>query len=128
MKCLFRCPYEWTSVSNYQWPSSKDVMSLTTGNLMLAAVSPSIIILRPPDKLVIEVQSKGGYSFAMWSKVGEPSFSFPAELYVHFGEIYYVVNTTTNDVGKYRIDLFPSVLNQTAPPAVYIDVVLPGKL
>ena len=93
---------------------------------MLASVSPSIIILRPPEKLVIEIESNGGYNYTLWSKQGKPSRA-SAESYVHFGEIYYVANTTLNDLGRYRVAISPSVSTQIVPPDVFIDVILQGR-
>ena len=66
-----------------------------------AAVSPTTIILRPPEKLVIELRTTGGYFFVEWSRNGN-QLALPVESFVDFGEIYVKDHTSMSDLGEYR--------------------------
>ena len=75
------------------------------------AISPSlpdIIILRPPEKLVLEISNTGRYLFTQWARNGElagiPSSGFQPffESFAHFGEVYYAESTTMEDLGIYE--------------------------
>ena len=66
-------------------------------------MSPPVVFLTPPEKLVLEVRTSGGYDFIFWTRVGDRSFSQNAttEL-VNFHEIFVRQPTTTSEYGTYR--------------------------
>ena len=81
-----------------------------TGNtVVIERVSPDVIILRPPEKLVIEVRTSGEYEVHFWNKdetqfgtSGKFRVTFPNE-FPNFFEIFVRDNTTNNDLGIYRV-------------------------
>ena len=84
------------------------------------AVSPANTILVPPEKLVLEVESMGGYYRHAWYKNNEEMFpngdrSFlqrnPAE-FSEFFQVYVQDPTNTSDHGVYRVELID---NSTTP-------------
>ena len=80
-------------------------------------MSPSsIIILRPPDKLVLEVRAAGRYTFIEWIRNGfgfsfYPDSSFPVTLQElpNFFEIFVREPTTRDDLGVFITELVPAV-------------------
>ena len=76
-----------------------------------------VILLRPPEKLVIEVHVTGRYSRIVWHRNGTDVS--PSSLH-NFNEIYVVEETTTVDFGHYQC--FPF----TSPPT--IQLVRPSHL
>ena len=66
-------------------------------------VSPPVLFLTPPEKLVLEVRTSGGYDFIAWNRVGDHSFRQNAttEL-VNFHEIFVRQPTTINEYGTYE--------------------------
>jgi hypothetical protein len=95
--------------------------------LTIEAASPAIVYLNPPEKLVLEIRSSGGYSRAHWSKVGNPGVPLSNMSFVHFREIYYVESTTLADLGRYSVYLEP-LPGQKQSSEVYFDVILRGIL
>ena len=89
-------------------------------------------MLRPPEKLVLEVRATGRYNFIEWFRNGA-SFSaggafrpqIPKE-FPHFFEIYVRESTTTDDLGLYEVYLVPS-LGQQSPDEVEFSVATPGR-
>ena len=94
-------------------------MFLSGETLTISRVSPGAIILRPPDKLVIEVEATGRYEFVSWTRNGNrfsemmtnPFFVrlpnvFPtsSELANYF-EIFVREPTTESDFGVYEVQL-----------------------
>ena len=80
---------------------------------MLERVSPPVIVLDPPEKMVIETRASGGYQRFNWYRNGSlyspsPSASFhvvvPDE-FPNFFEIFAREPTTTDDLGVYQADL-----------------------
>ena len=69
-------------------------------------VSSEVIILRPPEKLVIEVRVSGDYEVLFWNKgtanQAIPGLMEPQEL-PNFYETFVRDNTTDEDVGIYRV-------------------------
>ena len=81
--------------------------SLYSGStIRIERVSPEVIILRPPEKLVMEVRVSGNYAQLFWSKniSGQPipGLLEPQEL-PNFYEIFVRDNTTVEDEGIYII-------------------------
>ena len=90
----------------------------------LVAVSPVDILLEPPEKLVIEVESSGGYFRHAWYKNDEEAFpngdnEFTQDNPERFSEFFQVFvqdPTTTSDHGIYRVDL----IDDTTPTPVVL--------
>ena len=75
----------------------------------LETISPQVIVLNPPEKLVIETRASGGYQYYDWSRNGDPvntgSFSATVAEFPNFFEIFVREPTTTDDLGVYDVDL-----------------------
>ena len=91
---------------------------------MLERVSPQVIVLDPPEKLVIETRASGGYRQIEWIKNGNPftlgpgqPFTITLQEFPNFFEIFVRDSTTLNDLGLYEVEL---VLN-TGPQPPEID-------
>ena len=100
--------------------------------LTLEAVSPSTIILSPPEKLVLEVRATGQYSFIVWTRNGNPASSsgFPisnTDNFAHFSEIYVKNVTTMDDLGRYDVQLPPGASGISAADEIEFTVIAPGK-
>ena len=85
---------------------------LCTGDVMLERVSPRVIVLDSPEKLVLETRASGGYRQLDWSKNGNAftlaegqPFTVTLQEFSNFFEIFVRDNTTTNDLGVYEVDL-----------------------
>ncbi len=91
------------------------VISGTT--IRIERVSPEIIILRPPKKLVIEVRVSGEYEVLFWRK-GSTSTFIPGQIipqeFSNYFELFVRDNTTANDKGFYIVQpQFKSGTTQT---------------
>ena len=100
------------------------------------AISPSlpdIIILRPPEKLVLEISNIGRYNFIQWARNGElagiPSSGFQPffETFAHFGEVYYAENTAMEDLGIYEATPEPAPNSGQTRVEVFFGVISLGK-
>ena len=84
---------------------------LYTGVNVLERVSPRIIVLDPPEKLVLETTASGGYREFEWIRNGNPfmvaSGRFPVSVedFSNFFEIFVRDNATVNDLGVYDVEL-----------------------
>ena len=79
---------------------------------MLERVSPRVIVLDPPEKLVIETRASGGYRQFDWTKNGNEftlaqgqPFTVTIQEFQNFFEIFVRDSTTANDLGVYEVDL-----------------------
>ena len=112
---MFAClKYYWTYVKLF-----------TGDTVTIARVSPEIIILRPPEKLVIEVRTTGEYQVHFWEKGNNlfNSAGFPVMLpqdFPNFFEIFVRDDTTDDDLGIYRV--FPTLTTANTQT----HVILPG--
>ena len=95
-----------------------DLKPFTGDTVTIERVSPEVIILRPPEKLVIEVRTTGEYQVHFWFKnenlfgtTGNFQVMFPDEL-PNFAEIFVRDNTTNDDLGIYRVR--PTLTNANA--------------
>ena len=95
-------------------------------------MSPTSIVLRPPQKLVLEARATGRYVFFDWSKDGISYSSgttflpqFPEE-FPHFFEIYVVDPTTIDDMGLYEVTVAPNA-GQQSPDEIEFTVIAPGR-
>ena len=109
------------------------IISGTT--IRIERVSPEVIILRPPEKLVIEVRVSGEYEVLFWGKGTSIAFiprqMRPQEFPNHF-ETFVRDNTTADDEGFYIVQpQFKSGTTQTHTiiPTGGVDfgVIAPGK-
>ena len=94
-------------------------------------VSPEVVILRPPEKLVIEVRVSGDYQVLFWWKGASgqaiPRVMRPQE-FPNFYEIFVRDNTTTEDEGLYRVTAQLDNVTYTVTPTGGVDfaVTSPG--
>ena len=106
------------------------MICLITGeNLTMEVLSPSLMILKPPEKLVLEVQTSGHFFALEWRKdsnyLGSPGFSTTS--FTHFSEVYYVENTSAVHMGRYEARLIPFKNSAQMPPSpIIFDVLLHG--
>ena len=85
---------------------------LCIGDVMLERISPRVIVLDPPEKLVIETRASGGYLWFDWTKNGNvftqaqgQPFTVTIQEFPNFFEIFVRDNTTANDLGVYEVEL-----------------------
>ena len=106
---------------------------LYTGDNVLERISPRVIVLDPPEKLVIETRASGRYSQFEWSRNGSPfmpgSGGFPITLqeFPNFFEIFVREPTTANDLGVYEVELVLGT-GQTQVPEIEFAVTPYSKL
>ena len=104
---------------------------------MLEAVSPVDQVLDPPEKLVIEVESSGGYFRHAWYMNDEEMYpngdvqfrEVTPERFSEFFQVFVQDPTTTSDHGVYRVEL----IDETTPAAIVLKtqeftVTPPGRL
>ncbi len=98
-------------------------------------VSSEVIILRPPEKLVIEVRVSGEYKVIFWRK-GTTSTFIPGQMrpqeFPNYSETFVRGNTTADDEGFYSVQpQLKSGTSQTHPiiPTGGVDfgVIAPGN-
>ena len=105
---------------------------LYTGDNVLERISPRVIVLDPPEKLVIETRASGGYRQFDWTRNGNEfrtaanthsssSFIITLQEFSNFFEIFVRDNTTVNDLGVYEADLVAGT-GQTQVPEVDFTV------
>ena len=94
--------------------------------MTLEAVSPSTIILSPPDKLVLEVRATGQYNAILWFRNGNLAGS--SDNFAHFSEIYVNNMTTMDDLGRYEIQLPGGAQAISAAHEIEFTVIAPGKI
>ena len=106
--------------------------------LRLERVSPEVILLTPPNKLVIEVKASGRYREITWSKDGIPFgndssagmfvVDRPSEL-PNFAEIFVRGETTLTDAGTYTVALtaFDTGTQTIDPASLQFTVVATGE-
>ena len=82
---------------------------------MLERISSQVIVLDPPEKLVIETRASGGYRQFDWTRNGEAFTTMPGQPFTvtlqefpNFFEIFVREPTTVNDLGVYEVDLIPN--------------------
>ncbi len=113
------------------------VLLLYSGNIIRSErISPEVIILRPPEKLVIEVKVSGNYRLLFWLKGSSTTFIpnlMPPQELPKFHEIFVRDNTTVDDEGFYIV--FPQLKSGTSSTHTIIPtgglefaVTPPGKL
>ncbi len=82
----------------------------TLGTIIrIERISPEVIFLRPPEKLVIEVRVSGGYDTLLWTKRSTDSFivipnRILPEEFPGFYMLFVRDNTTADDEGYYGVN------------------------
>lgn len=79
----------------------------------LERISPQVIVLNPPGKLVIETWASGGYQWSAWRKNLNPFSVHPSnpffvrvpDEFPNFYEIFVREPTTIDDLGVYEVEL-----------------------
>ncbi len=107
---------------------------ISGNNICIERVSPEVIILRPPKKLVIEVRVSGEYEVLFWYKGAIATF-IPGQMrpqeFPNYFETFVRDNTTADDEGFYSVQpQFKSGTSQThtITPTGSVDfgVIAPG--
>ena len=97
---------------------------LYTGAVMFERVSPRVIVLRPPEKLVIEIRASGGYGQLDWARnqnpFGSSSFTVTLQEFPNFFEIFVREPTNPSDVGVYEAEAGPEIDFTVTPYSEYI--------
>lgn len=93
--------------------------------IFLERLSPEIIFLRPPEKLVIEVLISGRYGVIQWTINGV----LQTEEYPNYNEIYVREITQETDIGLYEVSATFNPINQLVSPGeLDFDVIAPGNI
>ena len=102
---------------------------MNRNTIFLERVSPEVIFLRPPEKLVIEVMITGQYQDIQW-QLNAVSQTVTPEEYPNFNEIYVKSTTQDTDLGLYEILAFPTdpIRQLISPGELDIFVIAPGAL
>ncbi len=89
------------------------VFLLFAGDMLrLSRITPQLIIIEPPEKLVIEVQSSGAYDVINWRRNGasytfnDPDFPISSDRFFYFSEAYVREPTSVDDLGLYEVEVF----------------------
>ena len=90
----------------------------------LERVSPQVIVLNPPEKLVIETRSSGGYQHYDWTRNGNElgSVGFPATAteFSNFFEIFVREPTGEDDLAVFQADLQIAPGQSQAPDVEFV--------
>ena len=102
-------------------------------NLRIRAVSPPITILRPPEKLVLEVAATGRYNRIKWTRNGNGfqsvDFDTGPENFANFFEVYFNRSTSAADLGVYEVMSFPEgIIGQMVSNTINFLVIQSSEL
>ena len=89
------------------------IFSHVGDTLVLKRITPYVIVINPPEKLFLEVESSGAYARFGWSRNGvrfstaeAAVFQATPERFIHYYEIYVRDPTTiSEDLGIYHVEL-----------------------
>ena len=94
---------------------------------MLERVSPRVIVLSPPEKLVIETRASGGYGQFDWQRngvgFGTSPFIVTLQEFPNFFEIFVREPTNPSDVGVYEAEVGLEVQFTVTPYSEYMYVI-----
>lgn len=94
--------------------------------IFLKRISPEVIFLRPPEKLIIEVKVSGRYRNIQWQKNGF-SLTIQPQQFPNYNEILIYSTTTQEDIGLYEISVFSNPITQIVSPSeLDFHVITPG--
>ena len=100
---------------------------LHTGDVMLERVSPGVVVLDPPEKLVIETRASGGYGQFDWQRngvgFGTSPFIVTLQEFPNFFEIFVREPTNTNDLGLYEAEAGQEIDFTVTPYSKYMYVI-----
>ena len=100
---------------------------LHTGDVMLERISPRVIVLDPPEKLVIETRASGGYGQFDWQRnavaFGTSPFIVTLPEFPNFFEIFVREPTNTSDLGLYEAEAGLEVDFTVTPYSEYMYVI-----
>ena len=94
-------------------------------------MTPDLILLQPPEMLVLEVRTSGGYYYVQWTRNGAADYQsgFPTTdaSFAGHREVYFKRNTGNSDIGLYSAELL-DLHNQNGilPSPVEFAVIRPG--
>ncbi len=102
--------------------------------LHLSSITPQLIIIEPPERLVIEVQSSGAYDAIIWRRNGagytfnDPDFPISSDRFFYFYEAYVRESTSLDDLGLYEVSLLAASGQDTlGAPDLFFTVVCYGE-
>ncbi len=109
--------------------------SLCAGNVLhLSSISPGLVVIAPPEKLILEVQSSGAYHYILWKRNGLaylfPPWPFPStpDRFFYFFDAYVREPTTEEHLGLYEVRLVEDAgQNTTDAPIQSFTVARYGK-
>ena len=94
---------------------------------MLERVSPRVIVLSPPEKLVIETRASGGYGQFDYQRNGIPFGTSPfivtLQDFSNFFEIFVRAPTNANDLGVYDVEVGLEIDFTVTPYSEYMYVI-----
>ena len=94
--------------------------------LSMERISPEVVYLRPPEKLVIEVKAKGRYRQLRWS-FNVALISYSQSSFSNYNEIYFIEETSEANFGLYEISVrLASPFQLVVPPDLEVIVISPG--
>ena len=100
---------------------------LHTGAVMLERVSPRIIVLDPPEKLVIETRASGGYGQFDYQRnaipFGTSPFIVTLQDFSNFFEIFVRAPTNASDLGVYEVEAGPELDFTVTPYSEYMYLI-----
>ena len=122
-----------TKADIYVYYHVADIFTVVGGRndstVFLERISPEVIFLRPPEKLVIEVKPRGRVILVQWSKnVNQLSGTLGVNFAYH-REIYVQEETTQADIGLYEVQVFPDAVvgQRLVPNELDFIVTYPGN-
>ena len=95
--------------------------------IFLERVSPEVIFLRPPEKLVIEIKATGRYRNIYWHKNGVLLTIQPRQ-FPNYNEILVYGTTTQDDLGIYEVSVHPAniLVQRNFPAELDFFIITPG--
>ena len=105
-----------------------DIILEGVSTVFLEKVSPEVIFLHPPEKLVIEIKATGRYRNIRWHKNGLPLTIQPQQ-FPNYNEILVYGTTTQDDLGLYEVELRAAnpITQRNIPQELDFLVVPSGK-
>ena len=106
-----------------------EIIGFPRSTIFLERISPEVVYLCPPEKLVIEVKAKGRFREVEWSINGTliTNIQSHAASFSNCKEILFIEETSEENFGIYEISLRPfSPFQRAAPNDLDIIVTPPG--
>ena len=94
--------------------------------LSMERISPEVVYLRPPEKLVIEIKAKGRFREVRWYFNGA-LISYSQSSLSNYNEIYFIEETSEANFGLYEVFVNPaSPFQLIVPSDLEVIVISPG--